>query len=113
MRPFGIAPEGMYILYFTSGGLPSAAGRQLRYMNRDLAPLAVGLGKDKGKPGKHCAERAVDAKVRVDAQLTVGNVSESVEVTGTAQALQTDSSDLNTSFSQSAIQNLPNIYAHI
>src|SRR5882762_6758315 len=34
----------------------------------------------------------VDAKVRVDAQLTVGNVTESVEVTGTAQALQTDSS---------------------
>ncbi|MEO7651747.1 MAG: carboxypeptidase regulatory-like domain-containing protein, partial [Bryobacteraceae bacterium] len=51
----------------------------------------------------------VDSKVRVDAQLTVGSVSESVEVIGTAQVLQTDSSDVSTTFSQAAIQSLPNI----
>src|SRR5262245_33131131 len=33
---------------------------------------------------------SVDSKVRVDTQLTVGSVSESVEVVGTAQVLQTD-----------------------
>jgi len=51
----------------------------------------------------------VDSKVRVDVQLQVGSVTESVEVVGTAQVLQTDSSDLNTTFSQPAIQSLPNI----
>jgi len=51
----------------------------------------------------------IDAKVRVDAQLTIGNVSETVEVAANAIALQTDASDLNTPISRQVIQNLPNV----
>jgi trimeric autotransporter adhesin len=51
----------------------------------------------------------IDAKYRIDARLTVGAVTESVEVVSNVQVLQTDSSDLNTTISSVAIQNLPNI----
>jgi len=51
----------------------------------------------------------IDAKVRVDAQLTAGSIDETVEVTADAIALQTDSSDLNTPISKQVIQNLPNV----
>ncbi len=51
----------------------------------------------------------MDAKYRVDAKLAVGAVSESVEVLSNVQAVQTDSSDLNTTITSAAVQNLPNI----
>jgi hypothetical protein len=43
-----------------------------------------------------------------NAKLTVGNNSQTVEVTETAPLLHTESADLTTSFSQQAVQNLPN-----
>lgn len=52
---------------------------------------------------------ALDAKARVDVKLTFGNVSESIQVVGTMQRLQTDASDLNASVSTQAIESLPNI----
>jgi trimeric autotransporter adhesin len=52
----------------------------------------------------------LDEKVRVNVAMTIGQVGEMVEISSnTAQALQTDSSDLNTSISQQIIQNIPNI----
>jgi hypothetical protein len=47
------------------------------------------------------------ARVRVDASLTLGKVSESVEVTGQADALQTDSSSLNNTVTERQVQDLP------
>ena len=51
----------------------------------------------------------LDSKFRIDAVLSVGTVSDSVEVVSSAQVLQTDSSDLNTTISSAALQSLPNI----
>src|SRR5262249_11103114 len=50
---------------------------------------------------------AIDSKVRVDAQLTIGSIDETVLVTAEAIALQTDSSDLNTAVSKQVIENAP------
>ena len=52
---------------------------------------------------------ALDGKARIDITLTVGNVSDSVKVVASAQRLQTDASDLNTTVSTQAIESLPNI----
>jgi hypothetical protein len=51
----------------------------------------------------------LDSKYRVDAKLQVGEVSSAIEVVADAQALQTDSTDLNTTISRQAIEDLPNI----
>jgi len=51
----------------------------------------------------------LDTKVRIDITLTVGDVSDSVKVVASAQRLQTDASDLNTTVSTQAIESLPNI----
>ena len=51
----------------------------------------------------------VDSKVRVDARLEVGSATETVTVRAEGLALQTDSSDLNTSVSQAMIQAIPNV----
>lgn len=48
------------------------------------------------------------SRIRIDAQLTVGNAGESVLVNGaTAPALQTDSSTVQSSVSEKAVQDLP------
>jgi Carboxypeptidase regulatory-like domain/TonB-dependent Receptor Plug Domain len=52
-------------------------------------------------------EVQVDVTSRVDVSLEVGNVAESVVVTGESPLLQTDSSSLGTVVSQAAIQNIP------
>ena len=49
----------------------------------------------------------VDVTTRVDVALQVGNVSESVSVTGQAPLLQTDSSSLGTVVPQEAIKSIP------
>jgi len=51
----------------------------------------------------------VDAKVRVNAVLSVGNIADVVEVRASDIALQTDSSDLSTPISKVIIQELPNV----
>jgi hypothetical protein len=51
----------------------------------------------------------VDSKVRADARLALGNVTDVVEVRASDIALQTDSSDLGTPVSQHVIQELPNV----
>ncbi len=51
----------------------------------------------------------LDAKVRVDARLQVGNVTESIEVTAEAAPLQTDSSDVNLDVSEQMIEGMPNV----
>lgn len=51
----------------------------------------------------------IDSKVRVDAQLMIGSIDETIQVTAEAIALQTDSSDLNTAVSKQAIENAPNV----
>lgn len=51
----------------------------------------------------------VDAKVRVDARLTLGSVTDVIEVRASEIALQTDASDLSTPVSSYAIRELPNI----
>ncbi|HWB96683.1 MAG TPA: carboxypeptidase-like regulatory domain-containing protein [Bryobacteraceae bacterium] len=51
----------------------------------------------------------LDSKVRININLSVGDVTESVKVVATAQRLQTDASDLNHSVSTQAIESLPNI----
>ncbi len=50
-----------------------------------------------------------DAKVRVDASLTLGSVNDSIEVKAEALALQTDASDLNSTVSNNVINSVPNI----
>ena len=50
---------------------------------------------------------AVNARQRVDLTLTVGNVGETVEVTGAAKLLETDSSDRGQIIAKEQIVNLP------
>jgi hypothetical protein len=52
-------------------------------------------------------EVQVDVTSRVDVALQVGDVSQSVEVTGEAALIQTDSSSLGTVVPQAAIQSIP------
>lgn len=52
---------------------------------------------------------ALDAKVRLDVHMVIGDVSDSVKVEAAAQRLQTDASDLNATVSTQAIESLPNI----
>jgi hypothetical protein len=49
----------------------------------------------------------VDSVARVDAQMQVGDVTQSVEVTGEIPQLQTEKADVNTSFSAQTIESLP------
>src|SRR5438552_9501268 len=49
----------------------------------------------------------VDTVVRVDAQLQVGAVTQSVEVTGEVPQLQTDKSDVATIFESRTVEDLP------
>ncbi|MFN9921885.1 MAG: carboxypeptidase regulatory-like domain-containing protein, partial [Acidobacteriota bacterium] len=51
----------------------------------------------------------LDSKVRVDASLVLGAVQETVEVRADALALQTDSTDLNSTVSKNMIASVPNI----
>lgn len=46
-------------------------------------------------------------RLRVDAKLTIGDVTESVTVEATASALQTDSSSLSSTIGQTTVQNVP------
>lgn len=48
-----------------------------------------------------------DAKIRVDASLPVGNVQETVEVTASGAAIQTDSAEVRGEINQVSLQNLP------
>ena len=50
---------------------------------------------------------AVDQVVRVDAQLSLGNVGEIVEVTAEGAVLQTDRADVRTEMSSTQLENLP------
>ena len=50
----------------------------------------------------------VDQKYRVDAQLMIGGVSEAVEVSASAQVLQTDASDVSTTITTRQLDSLPN-----
>ena len=47
------------------------------------------------------------ARVRVDAPLAVGQVTEAIDVTAQAAALQTDSSSVNATVTETAVQDLP------
>jgi len=49
----------------------------------------------------------VDSTIRADAQLTVGDVTQSVEVTGEIPQLQTDKTDVNTVFQARTVEDLP------
>jgi hypothetical protein len=49
----------------------------------------------------------VDATARVDAQLQVGAVNQTVEVTGEVPQLQTEKSDVSTTFESQTIESLP------
>jgi outer membrane receptor protein involved in Fe transport len=49
----------------------------------------------------------VDAVVRLDAQLQVGAVTQTVEVTGEVPQLKTDRSDVATTFSERTVESLP------
>src|SRR5262249_45363892 len=49
----------------------------------------------------------VDSAARVDAQLQVGAVTQTVEVTGEVPQLQTEKSDVNTTFQSQTIEGLP------
>jgi hypothetical protein len=49
----------------------------------------------------------VDATARVDAQLQVGAVTQTVEVSGEVPQLQTEKSDVSTTFESQAIESLP------
>jgi outer membrane receptor protein involved in Fe transport len=49
----------------------------------------------------------VDSAARVDAQLEVGAVTQSIEVTGEVPQLQTEKSEVSTNFSAQTIENLP------
>ena len=49
----------------------------------------------------------VDATVRIDAQLQVGAVTQSIEVTGEVPQLQTDKSDVATTFQSQTVESLP------
>jgi outer membrane receptor protein involved in Fe transport len=50
---------------------------------------------------------SVDTIMRADAQLTVGNVSQSVEVTAEAPQLQTERADVATIFNERSVEQLP------
>lgn len=50
---------------------------------------------------------SVDQRVRADIQLTVGNVSETIEVTASAGLLQSDSSEVGTTVGETQIRELP------
>src|SRR5262249_27526777 len=49
----------------------------------------------------------VDTAVRVDAQLQVGDVTQSVEVSGEIPQLQTEKSDVSTTFGAQTVESLP------
>ena len=49
----------------------------------------------------------VDATVRVDAQMQVGAVTQSIEVSGDVPQLQTEKADVSTTFESRTIENLP------
>lgn len=53
---------------------------------------------------------AVDTTARLDAQLTPGNVTETVEVTAEAAVLKTDRADISTTVDAIQIQELPNLF---
>jgi hypothetical protein len=50
----------------------------------------------------------VDQKYRVDAQLALGSLTEAVEVSATAQVLQTDASDVSSTVTTRQLESLPN-----
>src|SRR5262249_45933714 len=49
----------------------------------------------------------VDTAVRVDAQLQVGDVTQSIEVTGEVPQLQTEKADVSTVFQSRTVEDLP------
>jgi len=51
----------------------------------------------------------VDQKFRADFRLAVGKAEETITVAASSQALQTDSSDVNSTISSEQVQNLPNV----
>jgi hypothetical protein len=53
---------------------------------------------------------AVDTTSRVDAQLSPGNVSETIEVTAEAAVLKTDKADISSTVDAIQIQELPNLF---
>ncbi len=48
-----------------------------------------------------------DSKVRIDASLRVGNVTEVIEVTASGAAIQTDSAEVRSEITSTSLQNLP------
>jgi len=52
-------------------------------------------------------EIPVDTVVRVDAQLQVGAVTQTIEVTGEVPQLKTEKSDVSTTFSEQTVESLP------
>ncbi|HUE70985.1 MAG TPA: carboxypeptidase-like regulatory domain-containing protein, partial [Pirellulaceae bacterium] len=50
---------------------------------------------------------SVDAETRIDVRLQVGDVTETIEVTGEASLLKTERSDVATTYSDQVIVNLP------
>ncbi|HVW87380.1 MAG TPA: carboxypeptidase-like regulatory domain-containing protein, partial [Bryobacteraceae bacterium] len=50
---------------------------------------------------------SVDAETKVDAKLSVGDVSQTVEVSSEASLLKTERSDVSTTYNQKAVQELP------
>jgi hypothetical protein len=56
------------------------------------------------------ADVAVDQTARLDAQLTPGNVTETVEVSAEAAVLKTDRADISTTVGAIQIQELPNLF---
>ena len=51
----------------------------------------------------------VDAAARIDFQLTVGEVTESVEVTAEAPLMKSDRADVSTTYAGAELENLPNL----
>jgi outer membrane receptor protein involved in Fe transport len=49
----------------------------------------------------------VDSSVRLDAQLQIGAVTQSIEVSGEVPQLQTDKSDVNTTFTAQTVESIP------
>ncbi len=52
---------------------------------------------------------SVDAAVRVDFEMTVGEVTESIEVTAEAPLMKSDRADVSTTYSGAELENLPNL----
>ena len=57
-------------------------------------------------------ELTVKARARVDLQLEVGDVTQSVQVTGTAPLLKTDTPEVATLITQEQLKNLPSQNRH-